>query len=866
MQTALILKRTLLFTLLLTFLFQAQAQRRPQNPAPAPIPAPSVPALPATGPNGMPMGGPRSSSSNGPKPYKDVITDKAKSMAGLFTVHKVDDKYFFEIPDSMLKRDIMAITRFTKVAAGADIYGGQQANQQVIQFEKGPDNKIFLRVVTLVSVANDSTQPIFQAVRNSNVNPIAVAFDIKALTKDSNGVVIDVTEFFKGDNQPVSLGSGAKRRLGLGGLASDRSYIESIKAYPINIEVRSLKTFSASPSSPSFTPSPFPSSSVPAANAAGAVTVEMNTSFIVLPKVPAKKRLFDPRVGYFPDVYTVYSDNQQKVEEARFIVRWRLEPKPEDLEKWKKGELVEPVKPIVYYIDPATPKKWRPYLIQGVNDWQVAFEKAGFKNAISAKEWPENDSTMSLEDARFSVIRYLASPIENASGPNAHDPRSGEIIESHIQWYHNVMKLLHTWYFTQAAAIDSGARKMVYDDALMGQLIRFVSSHEVGHTLGLLHNMGSSSRTPVEKLRDKAWVEENGHTASIMDYARFNYVAQPEDNISRKGIFPRIGDYDKWAIEWGYGYVPGKDENEDKLLLTKKYIDRLAKNPRIWFGTYEFGNSADPRNQAEDLSDNTVKASEYGVKNLKRIMSNLPAYTAEDGDRYENLNEMYKALYGQFFEYVFHVARNIGGYYETPKSIEQSGDVYEMVPKSLQKDAVNFLQKQVFTTPSWLLDKNIINKIANPAANQVSSLQESTLGTLLSNSRLGRMVSLTGRFDNAYQLDDYYNDLKKGLFSELPARTKIEMSRRNIQKSYVERMIALINPSTAGGGGITISFGGLISSGPEVSKSDVSSVTRAHLAKLRAEMVSASAAYPDNMSRYHLQDLADRIKRALDPK
>ncbi|HEX5668162.1 MAG TPA: zinc-dependent metalloprotease, partial [Chitinophagaceae bacterium] len=611
--------------------------------------------------------------------------------------------------------------------------------------------------------------------------------------------------------------------------------------------------------------SPFPSASVPAASTAGAVTLEMNTSFIVLPKVPAKKRLFDTRIGYFADDYTVYSDDQQKVEQANFIVRWKLEPKPEDVEKWKRGELVEPVKPIIYYIDPATPKKWRPYLIQGINDWQTAFEKAGFKNAIMGKEWPENDSSMSLEDARFSVIRYFASDIQNAYGPNAHDPRSGEIIESHIGWYHNVMKLVHDWYFVQTAAVDPGARKMNFDDDLMGNLIRFVSSHEVGHTLGLRHNMGSSSRTPVENLRNKAWVEANGHTASIMDYARFNYVAQPEDNIGRAGLFPRIGDYDKWAIQWGYGYVPGKDEVEEKKALNKKYNETITQNPRIWFGTYEFGNTADPRTQSEDLSDNAMKASEYGIKNLKRIMTNLPEYTKEEADRYENLSEMYRAISTQFNRYIGHVSRNIGGYYETQKTVEQTGDVYEMVSKTTQKEAVSFIQKNVFTTPTWMLDKNILNKISNPATSQVSSLQDATLGSLLSTVRLGRMVNMAGRYDNAYNLDEYYADLKKGIFSEIPAKAKIDQYRRNLQKSYVERMSGLLNPSPASGG-ITISFGGAITPSTDVMKSDISSVTRAHLIQLRSELVNAAASYPDMMSRYHLQDLAERIKRALDPK
>ncbi|MFN5932589.1 MAG: zinc-dependent metalloprotease, partial [Sphingobacteriales bacterium] len=858
-----LLKRFALLSLAVALCAPNYAQRRPQTP-PTPAPAPQTPGAPGAQTPGAPgAGGPRSAASTGPKPYKEVITEKAKTSKGLFSVHKVDDKYYFEIADSVLGRDIMAITRFSKIAAGAGLYGGEQANQQVIQFEKGPDNKVFLRVVTLIATANDSTQPIYKAVRNSAVDPIVAAFDVKALSKDSSGVVIDVTDFFKGDNQPVSLNAGTKRRLNLGGLASDRSYIESIRSYPINTEVRTVKTFSASAGGGfGAAPSPFPSASIPAASTAGAITMELNTSFLLLPKIPAAKRLVDPRIGFFADDYTVYSDDQQKVEQSNFIVRWRLEPKPEDVEKWKRGELVEPAKPIIYYIDPATPKKWRQYLIQGVNDWQAAFEKAGFKNAIMGKEWPENDPTMSLEDARFSVIRYFASDIQNAYGPNAHDPRSGEIIESHIGWYHNVMELLHDWYFVQTAAVDPDARKMKFDDDLMGNLIRFVSSHEVGHTLGLRHNMGSSSKTPVEKLRDKAWVEANGHTASIMDYARFNYVAQPEDNISKVGLFPRIGDYDKWAIEWGYGFAQGKDEEAQKLSLSKKYNERLAANPRIWFGTYEYGNFNDPRTQSEDLSDNAMKASEYGIKNLKRIMAKLPEYTKEEGDRYENLAQMYRQIAGQFNRYIGHVSRNIGGYYETTKSVEQTGDVYEVVPKATQKDAVAFLNAQVFSTPTWMMDNNILNKISTPLTNQISSIQVNALNSLLSASRLSGMANMAVRSPGAYNVDEFYADLKKGIFNEVATRTKISAERRTLQKAYVDRMLSILNPAPASG--ITLSVGG--ATGSDLSRTDVSSITRAHINQLRNELNAAAAAYTDNMSKYHLQDLVARIKEAMESK
>jgi ribosomal protein S18 acetylase RimI-like enzyme len=454
-------------------------------------------------------------------------------------------------------------------------------------------------------------------------------------------------------------------------LSPERSYIENIHTYPINTEIKTVKTFTVNPAPAApAAGGRAPAGMLPAGEETGAVTVELNNSFLLLPKTPMRKRTFDRRVGFFTSEYTVYGDDQQRVEEDEFIHHWRLEPKDEDIEKYKRGELVEPKKPIIIYIDPATPKQWRPFLIAGINDWQAAFEKAGFKNAIMGKEWPENDPTMSLEDARFSVIRYFASDIENAYGPNVADPRSGEILETHIGWYHNVMKLVHDWYMIQTAAVDPRARRMKFDDALMGDLIRFVSSHEVGHTLGLRHNMGSSSKTPVEKLRDKAWVEANGHTASIMDYARFNYVAQPEDNITSKGLYPRIGDYDKWAILWGYKYDPELTEEEDKKIMSKLATDSL-KNPRLWFGGEGF--NFDPRAQTEDLGDNAMKASDYGIKNLKRILPNLPEWTREEADEYDNLEEMYENVIQQFARYMGHVTKNVGGVQETFKSVEQQG-------------------------------------------------------------------------------------------------------------------------------------------------------------------------------------------------
>ena len=799
--------------------------------------------------------------SSNPKPYKDVITEKAVTKKGLFTVHKVDEKYYFEIKDSLLGREILSVTRFVKVPSKAG-YGGEIANEQTISFEKGMGNTIFLRVITLISTA-DSTTDIYKAVTNSNLNTIAQSFPIAAFSKDSTGYVIDVTDFFKSDNQPVSINPSIKKRYNFSALAADRSFIQKISTYPINTEIRTTKTFNSIPSFGAPTPG---SVTLPAASEAGAVTIELNTSLLLLPIKPMVHRVADKRVGYFTDDYVLYSDDQQKVESKEFAVRWRLEPKDEDYARWQKGELVEPKKPLIYYIDPATPKKWRKYLILGINDWQKAFEKAGFKNAIMGKEWPENDSTMSMEDARYSVVRYFASDIENAYGPNVHDPRSGEILESHIGWYHNVMKLLHDWYMIQTAAVDPRARTMKFSDELMGDLIRFVSSHEVGHTLGLRHNMGSSSKTPVEKLRDKVWVEANGHTASIMDYARFNYVAQPEDNISKEGLYPRIGDYDLWAIRWGYGFIPGNSAEEQKKISNKLIIDTYKANPGTWFGTYESGNPADPRAQSEDLSDNAVKASEYGIKNLKRILPKLTEWTYEEADLNENIAELYTQLIGQFRTYMGHVTKNIGGITETFKSSEEKGDVYEVVPKTYQKEAVKFLNTQLFETPDWLVAKDIWNKFNNPISfDPVASAQESTLASLLNIDRLNRMQICLERFGpaKAYNALELLNDIQSDLFIELINKKPIDEYRRILQKSYYEKLAAIINPSA--NTSVTIQ-GSSFGPTTDLKRSDVPSIARAQLEDLKTKINAALPGTTDKMSKIHLSYLAQKIKNALDPK
>ncbi|KQR71419.1 zinc-dependent metalloprotease [Pedobacter sp. Leaf176] len=807
-----------------------------------------------------------------PKPYDQVITSKTSTRRGMITTHKLEDKFFFEIADTTLGRDILVVSRISK--SGAEVravqgYAGDQIGSAVIRFEKGPNNRIFMRKISYRTYGPDSTTSMYQSLKNSNIQAIAASFNIAAYTPDKRGSVIDVTDYLNSDNDIFYFSSPAsKTRFRLGAQLADRSYVVALRSFPMNVEINTVKTYSLTAA-----PNPF-GGGAPAAMgggaSAGSSTIELNTSLVILPKVPMKARYFDPRVGYFAVGYTDFDLNPQGVKEIELIKRWRLEPKPQDLAKYKRGELVEPIKPIIFYIDPATPKKWVPYLKAGVDDWAKAFEKAGFKNAIMAKEAPtyKQDSTWSIDDARHSAIVYKPSEIANASGPSISDPRSGEIMESHINWFHNVQKLVHDWYMIQTAAVDPRARKMTFSDELMGDLIRFVSSHEVGHTLGLRHNYGSSSTVPTEMLRDKKWVEANGHTPSIMDYARFNYVAQPEDNISSKGLYPRIGDYDKWAIEWGYKYFPETKNAQQEVPILNKMTIESSKNRRLWFGTET--NPDDPHSQNEDLSDNAMIASTYGIKNLKVILSNLPVWTKEPADGYDNLSNMYGQLTTQFGRYMGHVAKNIGGVYENPKTVEQTGPVYERTPAATQKEAMNFLDVQLFKTPTWLINKPILDNIDENGLEVVGRLQNTTINRLLGTSTLTKLISAEAADgNNAYKITDLFTDLNASIFTELKSNQPIDVYRRNLQKLYVDKLISIVKPSAmptainvilAGGG-----RGGATQGGLTASQSDALSVVKGELKELDA-MIKNSANSATGLSKYHLEDLASRIDDALDVK
>jgi hypothetical protein len=784
-----------------------------------------------------------------PKKIADFIDSTFTSKSGLINIHHKEDKWYFEIPDSLLNREIMCVTRYSRMISGAPFFAGELAKEQVIRFEKGPNDKIFLTAPGYLANSPDTAAPIYQAVQSSDFAPIIEAFNIEAVKADSaqpESYVIDVSKFFLSDI-PLFLNPLLKIVFGITSIDPDRSYVSEMKTFPINNEISYVKTYSAKPDS-----------RVKIAKEIGSMSLGFNTSMVLLPKDPMKIREYDPRVGFFWNNYDSFEESSQKVEKKKIAVRWRLEPRSvEDAEKQANGELIEPKKPIVFYIDPATPDQWKPYLKQGIDDWNIAFEEAGWKNAIRGEYWPENDSSMSLMDARYSVIRYLASSYPNAYGPNVNDPRTGEIIESHVGWYHNVMELLHDWYFIQTGAANPVALLKEYPDSIMGELIRFVSSHEIGHTLGLLHNMYSSSATPVEKLRDKEFIEKHGHTASIMDYARFNYVAQPGDGIT--DFYPRINDYDKWAIKWGYSYF--YNDSIDEKTRLNQWVIEAYKNPRLRYVREE--TKIDPRVQQEDLGDNAMKASAYGIMNLKRIVPILISSTEEDGQDYSELKHVYEAATGQYNRYLNHVLTYVGGVYCSPKTFDMEGYSYETVPENLQKEAVRFLGDYLFEAPKWLLDENILKNIQQESGVElVKKWQSQIIAKILSEDRLLRLINADVNAKSNYTADELLSDLESIIFSEVSDKSSTDIYVRNLQKIYVNSLSQFIDHEPVKVPLEKLAMGFYTN---DINNTDFPSIARAHLDKLKSELRTASRISKDSITRYHYLDLISNIDTVLNP-
>lgn len=776
-----------------------------------------------------------------PKPYSDVITKDAISDEGLFTVHKIENKYFFEIPNDLLNRDMLMVTRIAKTATGLG-FGGGKTNEQMLRWER-IENKILLRIISANITAADSL-PIKEAVNNSNFDPILAAFDIEAISKDSSGVVIEATSLLTNDIKPLGLPSGYRSAYKISRLDDKRSYVTRVSSYPENIELRHVKTYLAS--------------SPPSNSADGSITIEMSNSMILLPEVPMQRRMADERVGWFTSRTTDYGLDVQQSKTVRYLDRWRLEVRDEDMAKFKRGELVVPKKQIVYYIDRATPTEWVQAIKDGIEDWQVAFERAGFKEAIIAKTPPtkEEDPDWSPEDVRYSVVRYLASPIANANGPHVSDPRSGEILESDINWYHNVMSLLRGWFFVQTSAINPQAQMPEFDDAVMSRLIRFVSSHEVGHTLGLPHNFGSSNAYPVDSLRSASFTKRMGTAPSLMDYARFNYIAQPED--VGVALMPEVGEYDKYSISWGYRPILEASSPDEELPTLRRWIEEKNGDPMYRYGRQ--GNSNDYTAQSEDLGDDAMKASMYGIKNLKVIMNNLQKWTYVPGSDYSELEEMYGQVQSQFNRYMGHVGRYVGGVKEDYKTADQEGVVYSHAPKAKQKEAIAFLNEELFNTPMWIVDTEIINRLQDyGAVEAMRSMQERTLYSLLEWRKIGRVIeneTLNGA-DNAYGILDLFADVRNGIWSELPRGRTIDTYRRNLQRAHIERLETLLTGELS-----PSRFGGNI----DASQSDIRPVVRAELKTLQSRIKAAIPRTSDRMSKIHLEDALERVNMLLDPK
>lgn len=783
----------------------------------------------------------RPSAKGGIKSFDKVIKKGAIKDEGVFTIYEQEGKYFFEISNDLLNREMLMVSRIAGVPPGFSGFSsaGSKSAEQVVSFSRNKD-KILMRKKSYEAIA-DEELPVYESVRANNYEPVIAAFDIEALSKDSSGVVIDVTDLFTKDVEAISgIPSYLRRTYQIRRLDASRSFVESVKSFPENIEVRQVMTYVAA--------------NPPSAGYTQTLSVEVSQSLVLLPEEPMQKRYADYRVGYFSIRQIDYGSDEQKAAQKEYIRRWRLEPK--DPEAYARGELVEPVKPIVYYLDPATPEKYRSYIIQGILDWNEAFEEAGFKNAVQAKIPPtkEEDPDWSPEDIRYSTVRWVASTIRNAVGPSVSDPRSGEIIESDIVWYHNHMRSYRNRLMIETGAANPAARKLKLDDDLIGETMRRVISHEIGHAIGLPHNMQSSSAYPTDSLRSGSFTQKWGIATTIMEYARQNYIAQPGDENIR--FIRQIGPYDKYSVNWGYRVIPGAETPEDELETLDSWIEAKADDP-----VYRFASSTgyDPSSQTEDLGDDPVKSSTYGLMNLKRVVPNLIEWTSTDGEGYDDLQEIYGELIGQWSRYARHVATNIGGVYQSRKASDQDGWVYTPVSKEYQKKAMAFLNEHAFTTPDWLLDEDILYRIqAQGVTNTIKNLQS---GILRSTMNAGAMIRLSeqAEFDeNSYPLHEALEDIRKGIWSEVykSGTNNIDAFRRNLQREYLSSIAALFEEDTQGGGfrGPTL----------DIKDSDIRPALRYELTELRKEVASNISSRTNAETRAHLNDVLTRIDAILE--
>lgn len=798
-----------------------------------------------------PTQAPGAANRRAPRPYEQVVTDKAKSERGVLAVHKVDERYFFEIDNAMLGRDFLLVSRISGVPAGSGGFqsAGSSVSERMVRWEKR-DNTMMLKSISVDSYADEST-PIAKSVSQNNFAPILSSFPIAAFGKDNGSSVIDVTDFFAADTPALSgLSAATRRTYGVQRFDAARSFISDIRSFPTNVEVRHVQTFAAT--------------EAPGDRAGGTVSLEMRQSIVLLPKEPMTPRVFDPRVGYFTVDRVNYSLDEQKAATETFIARWRLEPK--DPAAYARGEVVEPVKPIVYYIDPATPTKWKRYVKEGVEQWQKVFEKAGFKNAILAKDPPTKaqDPDWDPDDARYSMVRWAASLVRNAVGPHTSDPRTGEIINSEITWYHNHMRSYRNRLLLETGAANPAARTLDIPEELMGETMRQVITHEIGHALGLQHNMVASSSFPVESLRDPKFTSQYGVSATIMDYARQNYVAQPGDGLQPKDFIRRLGPFDDFAINWGYRVLPAN--TPEKTTLNSWISNQTGRFP-YRFVPGEYG-SLDPRSQTEDMGDDAVKASTYAIANWKKMIPNLVAWTTRPGDDYADLQELYTEGLGQWSTYMGHVAGVIAGVTVDLKTAEQKGAVYAVVPKAKQQAALAFLNDNVFVTPDWLQPASI-SALIGPSP--LPARQVAILNNVLSNARLGRLEQIE-KFDgtNAYPVSEYIADVKRMIW-QTPQGMAPDTNRRALQRAYVARLGAIVNPPPTPPAAATASQGPATPPTPflapvNLAQSDLPALARAQLRAIQSLAKAGAASTSSAMLKAHWLDVSDRISEILDAR
>ena len=711
---------------------------------------------------------------------KDFLKPNAVKHMGMFNIYEQADRFYMEVPDRLLNRDILVFISLIRGSAqkyrsSYDMYGfgGDALYNKVVRFAKGPKDKLFLQEPVLNTAMPDSTSEMYGALQAANMTPIVEGFDVKAKTDSS--VVVDITDLYKSDHAYFSL-KGAANMLNTGAYQADKSYPTTVSTYANNVIFRSVRSYAAG-KAPKNAPKNF---------VLNPTTWEVASSWYLLPEKPMTPRYFDDRVGYFAYTMFDYTKDPTKVKTMGLVSRWRLEPKPEDMEKYKRGELVEPQKPIVFYVDRNTPEYLRPYIIDAVNAWQQAFEKIGFKNAIIGKLAPttEEDSTFSPEDARYSFISYKASPMPNAYGPHVADPRSGEIICSHVGVFHNVLSLVQSWYFAQTAAVNPIARKFPYSQELTGELVKYIVTHEIGHTLGLRHNFASSWTCSLDEIRDRDFVKKHGHGPSLMDYMRFNYAAQPEDNIDPEDLIPKIGEYDEFAIEWGYRYFPDlQDADKEQKYLQDWVTAKRKENPRLLFGTET--DQYDPRFQSEDLSSNSIAANTLGMKNLKVIMDSIMTWTANaDDENYALLKEMYNAVVGQHLRYIFHAMKYVGGRYCTAGLRSENVDNYDPVERTKQKEAVKFLKDYLFTDLPWLYGGKPaeIMGMAN-----ITRYRERIMGKCM--AQLLTSVQYLWKAEeidpDAYTCQEFTDDMYAAIWGNLSNSKPLSAFERSIQNNYL---------------------------------------------------------------------------------